>query len=82
MKDFNEMATELLKVYSSRPNPLLLYANDKSRWRHYGVYFNDDQNYHCFRRLLVIGELPNNNVEVYFIDYGNSRLVVKDVVLA
>ncbi|XP_046459850.1 uncharacterized protein LOC124206188 isoform X2 [Daphnia pulex] len=83
IKDQDEMATELLNVYSSLPNPPLLYGDGKSRLGHYGVLqWNEDQNYHRFRRVLIISELPDGLVEIYFIDFGNSLWIPRLKILA
>lgn len=77
------MATELLNVYSSLPNPPLLYGDGKSRLGHHGVLqWNEDQNYHRFRRVLIISELPDGLVEIYFIDYGNRLWIPRLKILA
>ncbi|XP_046646734.1 uncharacterized protein LOC124336884 isoform X2 [Daphnia pulicaria] len=83
IKDQDEMATELLNVYSSLPNPPLLYGDGKSRLGHHGVLqWNEDQNYHRFRRVFIISELPDGLVEIYFIDFGNSLWIPRLKILA
>ncbi|EFX87075.1 hypothetical protein DAPPUDRAFT_235975 [Daphnia pulex] len=83
IKDQDEMATELLNVYSSLLNAPLLYVDGKSRLGHHGVLqWNEDQNYHRFRRVLIISELPDGLVEIYFIDYGNSLWIPRLKILA
>ncbi len=77
------MAIELLKVYSSLPNPPRLYVDGMSRLVHHGVLqWNEDQNFHRFLCVLITSEMPNGLVEVYFIDYGNTLWIPRHKILA
>ncbi|KAI9557906.1 hypothetical protein GHT06_014658 [Daphnia sinensis] len=78
-KSLNEMAIELSKAYSSETNPPHLYVDVESRLGQHGVVLWDvDQLYY---RVRVTKELPND-VEVQFIDYGNSVCMPRRKILA
>lgn len=75
----NEMAIELSNAYSSETSPPHLYVDIESRLGHHGVVLWDlDQLYY---RVRVTKELPND-VEVQFIDYGNSVCMPRSKILA
>ncbi|XP_057380096.1 tudor domain-containing protein 6-like [Daphnia carinata] len=78
-KALNEMAIELSTAYSSETSAPHLYVDVESRLGHHGVvHWEVDQLYY---RVRVTKELPND-VEVQFIDYGNSVCMPRRKILA
>ena len=79
MEDLDQIQAELSKVYGSLNDPPLLYADVNSHNGDFAVikWSEDEQ----FYRVKIQEEFANE-IEVYFVDYGNVLKVLRREVLA
>jgi hypothetical protein len=75
LERLDDMASKLMLVYYTNPNPALLYTEAKTHLGHFRVArWNIDKNIYRFK---IIEEFINES-EVLFADYGNSeRMLTK-----